>query len=405
MFKRRQRDPAEEQAESVRQQQFHKLCQLCSPNFSKDEVLASEIDWEVVWRLALRHRVVPVMADRIKQLAIPVPDEYAKLIAENVQQNLYKGMKQAAELVRLTKLFEEHGIPFVVFKGIALLKLMGLELHQRHHGDIDILLADVGDVWRADELLTKQMGYVEVRPKRLIKFNRSQQAHFFSFDKDVGYFNKNKGISIELHFKILPSKAMLPFSSENAYASRQMVDLNSVQVPVLSLEKHQLYLLLHGSISRWFRLKWLCDVPLSSFNGQAYLYNDSAVFHHQNFDRMVCQSLYLAHEYLVMPLSAFAKQRFQKNVKAVFLAKVSAYFLDNERTLAEQRPKSLFEIIKYYSWLLRYKFSLMNSWCYKRDVVRQYSTDEHDWKAVNLAEDLFFLYYPLRPFLWLKRQF
>ena len=93
------------------------------------------------------------MADRIKQLDIVVPDDVAKMMADNVQKNLFKGMKQAAELVRLTQLFEENDIPFVVFKGIALVKLMGLELNQRHHGDIDILLANVDDVWKADKAL------------------------------------------------------------------------------------------------------------------------------------------------------------------------------------------------------------------------------------------------------------
>ncbi len=57
-------------------------------------------------------------------------------------KNLLKGMNQSAELVHLTQLFQAENIPFLAFKGIAFNHLAGIELSQRHTGDMDILLTE-----------------------------------------------------------------------------------------------------------------------------------------------------------------------------------------------------------------------------------------------------------------------
>ena len=381
---------------------FVKLCQLCSPNFSQEEILAEEIDWHAIWKLALRHRVVPVMADRIKQLDIAVPSDIATLIADNVQQNLYKGMRQAAEIVRLTKLFNEHNIPFVVFKGIGLLKLMGLELHQRHHGDIDLLLADVGDIRKADVLLCG-LGYERLTLAKDFSLNKRQEQHFRDYEKDVIYHHPHRSIQLELHFKVCLSDKLLPISSRDFYESRAEVQINSESIPVMCKADHQVYLLVHGAVSRWFRLKWLCDVPLASDNGEAYL-SSSFLIRTENLDvkRIATLGICLARELLSMPVAANPNQ-YGDNSKSIQWIKGIAQKNIAEATIYDM---SLLEKIRFWMvFSLIYMPLLKEDRAYKLDHFKSYLTRMSDWEILPLPSSLFFLYYPLRPFLWLKRQF
>lgn len=384
---------------------FATLCQLCSINTQSENLDPKTINWQSVWELALRQRVVPVIADRIKQLGITVPDDIARLMEENIQNNLFKGMKQAAELISLTQLFQQHNIRFVVFKGIAQIKLADLELHQRHHGDIDLLIENSDDLWRADKVLREKMGYRRLKLASINKLNSSQEKHLLAYDKDITYISK-KGINIELHFKLLPSNTMCPFSSQHIFSNRTHFLLGNTLVPCMNKKNHQLYLLLHGSISRWFRLKWLCDIPRISDNGKCYI--DSEILEKDqttSTERMISQGLGMAHKFLSMPISDNVKKQLKNDPKISFITNKSEEFLTSEKVLFEHRPKISQNFLTYYFNLLKYKLCLMKDWQYKKDVIKQNATDTLDWESISLPAILFPLYYLIHPFLWLKRQF
>lgn len=395
-------DKTEENNADKSYKDFKKLCQLCSANFSKEEVLAEEIDWCAIWKLAIRHRVVPVMADRIKALGIAVPVDVASLIADHVQKNLFKGMKQAAELVNLTKLFEGHGIPFVAFKGIALLKLMGLELHQRHHGDIDVLLADVEDVFKADMAL-RSAGYKRTNPPQGFSLNKHQEKYFKKYMKDVIYHHPEKSIQLELHFKLCLNDKLLPITSRMVYSNRSTVLINSHTVPVMNVLDHQVYLLVHGAVSRWFRLKWLCDIPLVSDNGQAYSSTDFLKrINDLDLRRVAALGSGLALELLSMPSAPGTLQYGRSSQIVSLMYKVV------KMNLANDDPYHMTFLTRLHSLVvfsLIYRALFKKGTAYKLDHFRSYLTTIPDWEALKLPPYLFFLYFPLRPFLWLRRQF
>lgn len=252
---------------------FKQLCQLCSPNSTLETLKQESLDWQAIWDMALRHRVVPVLANRAKQLKIFIPNDINKLIKEHCHNNLVRGMKQAKEIIRLTKLFKENNIPFVVFKGIALIKTMELELHQRHHGDIDILLADVNDLWVVDELLVS-IGYERNSLSKKIDLNTAQKHYFLENRKDLTYTEANQQIKLEIHFKLLNSFCLNSLTPKNIIKNKHSIKLANETIPVMDRTAYQMYLLLHGSISQWFRLKWLLDLSMVSHNGRDYLNPD-----------------------------------------------------------------------------------------------------------------------------------
>lgn len=295
---------------------FTKLCQLCSPNFTKEDILSSEFDWDLIWQLALRHRVVPVMADRIKQLGITPPDDMAMLIKQNVQQNLYKGLTQAAELVHLTTLFQEKNVRFLVFKGIALLKLFGLELHQRHNGDIDILLETESDLWRVDEYL-RESGYVRTHPEEASKFDKNTQQYWLLTRKDFVYWHPKKRIELEVHTRLCVNNASFPVHTEGFFRRQSEIQISSANIPVMSKDDYFYYLLVHGSFSYWSRLKWLFDIALVDDDGKGCqslgLLNDAR---NLGIERMVAQGLKLANLLLLVPISNDVNTYLERDKKA-----------------------------------------------------------------------------------------
>jgi hypothetical protein len=384
---------------------FDTLCLLCSPNTSPDDLTQRTIDWQAIWQLAVRHRVVPVMTDTMRQLGIQPPADIAQRMAVHNKENVLKGMKQSAELVLLTHLFQAHNIPFLAFKGLAFNHLAGIELHQRHTGDMDILLAQIDDLSRTDQLLQTQ-GYQRKTPSAGMIFNAPQQKHFLTYGKDMTYWHPQKKINLELHFKLTNNSLLFPVSPAELYANRSHINIGETSIPVMSKTDHLLYLLVHGAVSRWFRLKWLSDIPLISRNGQHY---EAPTFltraQYLGVERMVMQGLWLAHEQLGMPIPATILTQHKRNAatkKLVQLAKQhqrGAEPLQRRFRGVVSRLGFMLSTDFWYAWLLRHEVR------YKVNQVAVYLTHFMDWDTLRLPAALFWLYYPLRPLLWLKRQF
>jgi hypothetical protein len=396
---------AKTEAKKAKEAQFRKLCQLCSPNFTKEDILSSEINWPVVWTLALRHRVVPVMADRIKHLDLVIPNDIAVLMTTNVQQNLYKGLKQAAELVRLTQLFDKHHISFVVFKGIALIKLVGLDLHQRHHGDIDLLLTEVGDVWKADEHL-RNAGYKRLNPPENLQLHDKQKKIYLNFSKDLVYWHPQSKIQLELHYRLFNNAYTLPTDIQKIRENHTYIKLNNIDIPVMNKSDYLFYSLVHGSISQWFRLKWLCDVSFISNNGKDY--NCAAALEKVSLlgiERMVGQGLKLSNNLLSIPIPLSVKEvAEERNANCLYSFALES-ILSDESQHVENVTGPIDKFKTLYRGFINYDLLLRSDLMYKIKLAQGKFTVHSDWLTLHLPRQLFFLYYPLRPFLWLKRQF
>lgn len=380
---------------------FKTLCDLCSPNASYRPQITNVSNWHNILQLAIRHKVVPVLANRMKLLEISPPEKISQLITQHVKQNLLNGMKQTSELIKLTELFDNQDIPFLVFKGIAFNHLAGIELTQRHMGDIDILLADYDDFDKTDIAL-KSFGYQRLTLPSIISMNEHQKRHLKRYEKDIIYYHPEKEISLELHFKLFLSEKMLPLPISEIYKARSQIKIGKTLIPVMNKADHLLYLLVHGSVCRWFRLKWLCDIPLLSNNGLDY---QSPAFIKRaeslGIERMVYQGLKLSHELLKMPIapeSYFNKKYSQQSRFLINQAKASMLAEEQQNIPRLKKVQSLIRLTICYLPVLRADFS------YKFDYFRSYLIKVSDWEDLPLPSPLFWLYYPLRPILWLRRQ-
>jgi hypothetical protein len=146
-------------------------------------LLQKPLDWEYLIRLAKRHALVSLLYWQIKALnSESIPASYLDQLRESFQQNTARNLFLTAELCKILRLFAEHSIAAIPYKGPTLAVEAYKDAALRMYGDLDILLHQQ-DIPKATELL----------------LGREYQSPFkISSAHDVSYINANIRESCEL---------------------------------------------------------------------------------------------------------------------------------------------------------------------------------------------------------------
>ncbi|WP_194778162.1 nucleotidyltransferase family protein [Pararhodonellum marinum] len=180
----------------------------------------------------------------------------------------HQGDEMAEKVTQLEKLrffFQvaqdliKANIWFVVLKGPLLSQRLYKDPTYRYYKDFDFLL-NPEDVTQAIELL-EQAGLKPLNfhwPKSI-----SQQNKVLGYLNQINLVNEETGLSIELHWKLFHWKVVAPSAMrEHILSNTEELTLSGIQFKVLSPEFELLYLIIHGGLHAWFRLKWLVDIQV-----------------------------------------------------------------------------------------------------------------------------------------------
>jgi hypothetical protein len=97
-------------------------------------------DWEHFLRVVKRHRVAMQVRHALGETGIEVPPTIGKELDAIVERHVLRGLKLAAETVRLQNLLTDAGIPNLVLKGVALEQLAYGSISTKQTRDIDLLV-------------------------------------------------------------------------------------------------------------------------------------------------------------------------------------------------------------------------------------------------------------------------
>lgn len=382
---------------------FYLLCDICCDSASIDSIEElTEDEWRWLWELSLRHKVSPVMVSKIKSFELSIPDFICPQISSFHRNNLLRSMQYSAELARITHILNNENIRFIGFKGVALLGVLNLALGDRHCGDLDVLLIDPADLPAADSALALA-GYqrsLEIDDKTLAKPELLRRFN----TKDLHYFHAGRGIDLELHMSLFHIDHLSVEENGDLFTRRSEINIGGTSVPVMCRDDYLLYLLLHGSISVWHRLKWLVDIPLVSQGGKDYMDN---AFHIRcttlGVQRVVLQGLYLANRFLKMPISETVKSNLESQDIKKMNTKGAIKFISSRYS-----PKDN-ERLKYLCYRLFiccfYWPSMRSELSFKLRCINTLFVSLKDYRLMPLPSYLHWLYLPLRPILWLCRPF
>lgn len=199
-----------------------------------------------------RHRVGALLY-RAGQLNLDVKiDQDAKHALKGIyQNNIQEHLKQKAAMKNLHKLLSQNGVPCLFVKGIQLGEQLSSEPHLRVSHDIDVVVPPAHSA-KALSVLTKAgyefpYGPASIRPLR--------DRWKMWVNKDISFWDPKLDVLIELHQRLL-------YLEPRGFTKNALNFDGTSITPSISNSAYVLYIILHGALQYFPRLKWLVDLSL-----------------------------------------------------------------------------------------------------------------------------------------------
>jgi hypothetical protein len=175
---------------------------------------------------------------------------------------------------------------------------------------------------------------------------------------------------------------------------------HNLQVPTFSFEYLLLVLCDHGTKHEWLCLKWLSDVaPLFASRDTINWENVLILARQLDLERVLAHSALMVHWIYGIALPELLQKLVAKDQLAPKLCVSSiAALLMNGKEILEAGKHARGLRIAWQTKKLRPAMSYLAA--FRSSVV-----SPCDWELVKLPPMLFWLYYPLRPFLWFYRHY
>lgn len=350
-----------------------------------DRTVLENVDWEQFIHWTVHHRVYPGVYFLLKKAEFPeVPGFVKEALQREYRKNAFRMLHLTGEMERLCEQMANRGVRSLVLKGPTLAFDLHGDVSLRTSKDLDILVP-IDDLDKVDALM-EQLGYKhEDYIAGVLSGWRWRYHH-------VGYYHPVHRTHLELHWRLAPGPAKEPGFDE-LWERRRRSGLTKFPVHYLGAEHLLLYLISHGARHGWFRIRWLADVDALLKQPIDWPLAESLLTRYQAV-HTGGQALLLANELLGTPLPEEAS-RLVDSRRAERLAERTLYFV---REMVENPPAELERKHK------RYLFSAKTA---RQKVLHALSflyPYPKDAETLPLPKPIHFLYFPLRPFLWMWRK-
>ena len=371
-------------------------CLRITPNEKEvqqiEELSRAKIRWPDFLRQVDHHRVAPLVYQNLKRYGgNGVPASAISALRSRFEGNAHRSLINAAELVRLYKLFQENGLPFIPLKGSVLALQVYGNLALRHAGDIDLLVAPSQEEL-ADRLL--QTSYRRLMPG--FRLTPSEHRRCLKLRYDFEYLHDQGNLRLELHWRLLQDQPAHVMDLTRLRSRASTVAVAGSMLPAMSFPDNVLYLCGHGAHHFWYRLFWLVDLaemmrgnPKIDWPGLMSRARKAGMM------RPLALGVILTHELLDVPLPEAIRTYALQDQTVTYLAKVS----HRSMLCPQPDPPSFSSSLLLYLGRLRCAASFPE----RLNILLKTITGS-DWMTLRLPDSLFFLYYLLRFPLWLQRR-
>lgn len=355
-------------------------------------ILNDKINDDSFIQLVDRHAVAPLVHHTLKSV-IGVSDQLISRINQRVKRNQLISLSAMSMIVRLQKKMDADQLKGVFLKGIPLAAMYYGDIALRESMDIDLWVEKKGFGIVSKYLTT--LGYRSCLA--LSKLNKRQIKYKFKTDHHLLFVTDDPALPpiIELHWKINDRFGLFTFNPETDFDLTKKYEVAGVTISTFNHIDNFLYLCTHGCEHAWYRLKWLFDLPqlMSSVN-----YDWEEV--QKRAKELNCEDQIKLAFLLLNKLLGY---------------EIPAPLRTNKINSSLKSQRSYIEHCIYYKgqycdtnrekWMnFRYSLSRNKKGIFNPSLLLRYLTSENDWKFLKLPEELFFLYFPLRPFLLIFRR-
>ncbi|MFC3801795.1 nucleotidyltransferase family protein [Cohnella sp. GCM10012308] len=345
----------------------------------------SAVDWSCFLKLAKNHRVYPVLSAYLNKKTTEIPDYVkAELNAES-RYNRLKMLSLAAEMSRVSAHLASGNIRSLVLKGPLLAQDLYGDLSKRTSKDIDILIPAA----KLDEArsLLAELGYECEKEQLPNVLNGWKWRHHH-----ISFTHPSHSLQIEVHWRLAPGPGREP-DFDDLWSRRREHSFGNGIVAYLGREDQFLYLVHHGARHGWFRLRWLCDIDVLARRELDWSSCAQLAVRYRT-EHLVGQALILASQWFHTPVPRELEGFTSLKQASARIPQVLTFIRDS----LEDAPP---ERVRAYE---RYLFAIKprrQKLLYLLSLLYPYPMDA---KTLPLPTTFHFLYFPLRPLLWIWRK-
>lgn len=343
-------------------------------------------------QLVKRHRLEGLVSASLRKADL-LSDATRTILKQLSQHNSMMALSALDVMRKLQEFFDHHSIRACFLKGVGLSHVYYGDVGLRQVYDIDVWVES--NALSLTEAFIRSLGYANDNDR--YAFNSHQLRYLRKCGHDEVFVPHSGAMLpvIELHWKLRDSLGNFLFDPEHEFDQLQRVPLGSFSVRTMNHVDQFIFLCVHGADHGWFRLKWLMDLY---WLNAAVAFEESAVMNRARqlkADREVVLARALMKEVVgidIFPhgaaLPVQGKLRLQLNY-ILHLVTYSGVFCD---TAMEKLKNAV------------YTFSISRKCWPSSELIKRNMTNKTDWLILPLPESFFFLYFPLRPLLWVYRK-
>lgn len=361
------------------------------------EELVKEIDWDLFLVLVNHHRVYPLIYLKMKNIENKIiPSQVLRILHKKYKENTFKMLLLSAEMESISKIFTEKNIRLLFLKGPVIAEDIYGDISLRTSKDLDILIP-TNDLSKADKLMLYH-GYK--REQSIVSFDKWRwMTHH------VTYYHPQKEVQIEIHWRLHPAPGKEP-SFDDLWKRKRVSTLTTYRVHFLGKEDLLTYLVSHGARHGWFRLRWLVDIDKIIRKKIDNKENISLLLKEYVHNNYIGQAIVLANKLLNTPIpeeinSISKVKRISKK------ANLSYSYIVKMGNLEINQYNDSYSLIKLNlqkSFINRYLFAMKSNFQKVFFVLKLFYPSNEDSETLKLPKSFYFLYFPLRPFLWAWRK-
>lgn len=349
---------------------------------------AQSLDWQAFASLALHHRLYPTIHAVCNAQSQQLPSGMLQWLNQKYQRNAFTMLQLSGQMQRVTQALTERHIRALQLKGPVLAQLLYGDLSRRTSKDLDVLVP-MEQADEAEQILL-DLGFVKTQ-----EVPRTTDNWRWRYNHE-SYVDERTGVEIELHWR-LNGDAGAEQGFEELWERRQQLEFGGTAIQMLGQEDLLIYLCVHGARHAWFRLRWLVDIdrlvqrPLD-WNLLRRLTQQYKCSH------IVGQAFVLTHWLLRTPISG-EMAHWADAPRAQDLARRVLVFIREKVNLCpEPETQALAQHYRSYQYALKTSGQKALFW------LRKMAPDDWDMQTLPLPKMLYFMYYPLHPFLLLYRR-
>jgi len=230
--------------------EFELLIACCNNARQSDllPLLTPDLNWDRVIESAEHHRLLPALCE-----AFVSKNQCPVALRERARSHAWRILQFTAELKKIARCFEQHGIRFLAHKGPALAQVLYGDPTMRQFGDLDLLVKPQ-DVPQARTALV-ELGYepgLRLSPRQEKSYLRSGYEYVFGLNSERNL--------VELQWQIVPRFCAINSKMEALFERSIEIEVDGARIRILGYEDQMLVLCVHAAKHEWTQLGMLRDI-------------------------------------------------------------------------------------------------------------------------------------------------